>query len=223
MNLEQIKKYSSLFLCLLIFASCSQMRSGRYVKIGNPYDLKSISEVYGVTLDRLRQENFGKSLGEGNWIFVPTSGGIISSLRVPSGRYIASVGALIWPFDQSTIVISSDFGYRGFSHHDGIDLPAPRGTKILAVASGVVVQNKKVNRGYGRYVIVDHGSFKTVYAHTSKNLVQIGDHVEQGQAIALVGRTGHATGNHLHFEVIRNDEHEDPLTYLPNDRDIVYR
>jgi len=65
-------------------------------------------------------------------------------------------------------------------------------------------------------VIIKHaGSYSTVYAHNRRNRVKQGAFVEKGQVIAEVGRTGNASGNHLHFEVRRNSRPEDPRVYLP--------
>jgi len=91
-----------------------------------------------------------------------------------------------------------DGGYRG---HIGIDFSAPEGTDIYAVMDGVVIQ-ADWSGGYGLNVIIDHGSgLQTWYSHCSELLVEADDIVEQGQTIALVGRTGLAADFHLHFEV----------------------
>jgi murein DD-endopeptidase MepM/ murein hydrolase activator NlpD len=72
-------------------------------------------------------------------------------------------------------------------------------------------------RGYGKVVVVDHGDGEqTVYAHNSKNLVAAGDEVERGAEVALVGRSGNATTEHVHFEVRRGGVPVDPLPFLPD-------
>jgi murein DD-endopeptidase MepM/ murein hydrolase activator NlpD len=69
---------------------------------------------------------------------------------------------------------------------------------------------------YGYYVVVDHGNgFETLYAHFSSIAVSVGQQVAQGQLLGYAGRTGYATGNHLHFEVHLNGQVVNPLTYLP--------
>ena len=119
--------------------------------------------------------------------------------------------------------VSSDYGYRGFSHHDGIDLPAPRKTPIVASASGKVITSHRV-KGYGKTVIIDHGGgVQTLYAHNAENLVKKGAYVHKGQEIALVGATGRATGNHLHFEIRIDGEHRDPLNYLPANKNLAFQ
>ncbi|HVP68876.1 MAG TPA: peptidoglycan DD-metalloendopeptidase family protein [Anaeromyxobacteraceae bacterium] len=102
---------------------------------------------------------------------------------------------------------SSPFGLRSdpFSgrpaQHSGLDLAAPEGTPVGASAPGVVV-SAGPRAGYGLAVEIDHGGgVSTLYGHASELLVEPGQRVERGQAIARVGETGRATGPHLHFEV----------------------
>jgi murein DD-endopeptidase MepM/ murein hydrolase activator NlpD len=87
---------------------------------------------------------------------------------------------------------------------NGVDFGAPRGTPIYAAASGTVIVSKAggYNGGYGSYVVIAHANgTQTLYAHMSKVLASVGDNVDQGDKIGLVGSTGRSTGNHLHFEV----------------------
>jgi murein DD-endopeptidase MepM/ murein hydrolase activator NlpD len=98
--------------------------------------------------------------------------------------------------------------------HLGIDVSAPRGTPIDAPARGLVI-SASWDGGYGRTVEIDHGwGIITRYAHTSKILVRVGDRVERGQMIALVGQTGLAEGPHLHYEVRLRGEPVDPLKFV---------
>ncbi len=108
--------------------------------------------------------------------------------------------------------LSSGFGNRkhpilGFTKlHTGTDFAAPRGTPIYAAGSGTVEYAGR-NGGYGLYVRIRHnGTYKTAYAHMSgiARGVRKGTRVQQGQVIGYVGSTGQSTGNHLHYEVIRN-------------------
>lgn len=87
---------------------------------------------------------------------------------------------------------------------NSLDFGAPKGTPILAAASGTVILAKTsgYNGGYGLYVVIQHDNgTQTLYAHMSKVLASVGDTVSQGEKIGLVGSTGRSTGNHLHFEV----------------------
>ena len=129
-----------------------------------------------------------------------------------------SKSSLLWPVEGK---ITSKFGPRGGSSHDGLDIAAPLGTPILAAASGKVIYSGAL-RGYGNLVILRHrDGFVTVYAHTQKNLVQEGEFVRGGQTIARVGQTGRASGPHLHFEVRKDNLARNPLRYLPEDRRTV--
>lgn len=120
--------------------------------------------------------------------------------------------SFIWPVKG---VVYSRFGARGASRHDGIDIAAPEGTAIQAAADGEVIYSG-VQRGYGNLVILRHeGGLVTIYAHNRENLVREGDRVRKGQTIAKVGRTGRATGPHVHFEVRRGTKPIDPQTVLP--------
>jgi murein DD-endopeptidase MepM/ murein hydrolase activator NlpD len=122
--------------------------------------------------------------------------------------------------------IISEFGYRidPFTHkntmHYGLDFAALLGTNILAAADGVVTVAEKMytpHKGYGMEIVIDHGNgYKTRYAHCSDILVRKGDRVKRWDTIGKVGKTGKAQGYHLHYEVIYNNKHEDPVNYLYN-------
>jgi LysM repeat protein len=113
--------------------------------------------------------------------------------------------------------VTSRFGYRRDpfnpsvrNYHSGLDLSAPVGTPVIASAEGVV-EFKGRNGGYGNTVIIRHkGGYKTIYAHCSTTVVEVGDFVKMGKVIGSVGRTGTATGAHLHFEVIYKGKLIDP-------------
>jgi murein DD-endopeptidase MepM/ murein hydrolase activator NlpD len=97
--------------------------------------------------------------------------------------------------------------------HEGIDISAPAGTTIRAVAAGTVIHAGWMG-GYGNLTIVDHGNgLATAYAHQSAIYVG-GGSVSQGTALGAVGCTGSCTGNHLHFEVRVNGNAVDPMGYL---------
>ena len=108
-------------------------------------------------------------------------------------------GSFMWPVPNYTYVS------RWMSPwHKGADICARYGTPIVASDSGVVV-TATYHYSYGNYVVIDHGNgYRTLYAHASQLLVSVGQAVEQGQTIALVGSTGNSTGNHCHFEMFRN-------------------
>ena len=120
--------------------------------------------------------------------------------------------------------MSSYFGERTdpingtIAYHKGIDFASVEGTEVLAVAAGVVTWSRE-RFGYGRMVEINHGNgYVTRYAHNERNLVTIGQTVQKGQAIALMGSTGRATGPNLHFEVLYDGRQVNPLKFLGNAR-----
>ena len=100
-------------------------------------------------------------------------------------------------------VLSSGYGWRWGKMHKGIDIAAAVGTPIVASADGQVISAGWNSGGYGYLVEVRHvDGTVTRYGHNSKVLVSVGQLVTQGQAIALMGSTGHSTGSHCHFEIV---------------------
>ena len=107
-------------------------------------------------------------------------------------------------------VISPYKNHRGSHRHSGVDLKTKPHDNILAAFDGVVTMSQPYS-GYGNCIIVRHANgLETLYSHNSKNKVKVGDHVKAGQVIALTGRTGRATTEHLHFEVRVAGKHYDP-------------
>jgi murein DD-endopeptidase MepM/ murein hydrolase activator NlpD len=118
--------------------------------------------------------------------------------------------------------VTSGFGPRRGSFHDGIDISAPHGVPVVAAAAGRVIFSDEI-RGYGKLVIIQHREgYITIYAHNRVNLVKEGQTVRQGQAVAEVGQSGRASGPHLHFEIRKDNLARNPLRYLPEDRRIVF-
>lgn len=133
-------------------------------------------------------------------------------------RYVG--GQLGWPCDIKHHVITSYFVRRvnpiyGYTeNHNGIDIPLPYGSPVLAANAGVVIVSE-YHYSYGYYVVIDHGGgISTLYGHNSKLLVSVGDEVKKGQQIAKAGSTGYSTGSHIHFCVRENGVHVDPLGYV---------
>jgi murein DD-endopeptidase MepM/ murein hydrolase activator NlpD len=120
---------------------------------------------------------------------------------------------LSWPILGT---VTQHFSRNGPQRHDGIDIAAPKGSIIRAAAAGKVIFSDWGPGGYGRLVIVEHtANIVTVYAHNERNLVQRNQRVKQGQAIAMVGRSGRATGYHVHFEVRFKAVPKPPFPLLP--------
>ncbi|MGA1826439.1 MAG: M23 family metallopeptidase [bacterium] len=116
--------------------------------------------------------------------------------------------------------ITSGFGYRKSPFtgkrelHKGIDVAGRRGTPIVAPARGIVTYSG-LNGGYGNVVEIKHGyGFSTLFAHASVNLVKVGDRIERGDVVALLGNTGRSTAPHLHYEIKINNVNIDPLNYI---------
>jgi len=141
----------------------------------------------------------------------PAAGGPAPNHVVVSGEG----GRLRWPLVNVAHAVGSPFGARDGRAHEGIDLPAPTGTPVIAAADGEVAYAGDGIRGYGNLVVLQHpGDLLTVYAHNSELFVAQGQHVRAGDRIAAVGQTGRATGPHLHFEVRQGQSPRDPMTYL---------
>lgn len=152
--------------------------------------------------------------------------------RNSRGRYVVSGQShrrppkshqdmFIWPLDKFTFM--SGFGIRRGRRHDGVDLAAKGGTPVKAAANGEVAFSGRM-RGYGNLILLKHdNNYFTAYAHNRANLVKKGKKVKQGQTIAKVGRTGRATGNHVHFEIRRGQQAMDPVAFLPARADVKVR
>ena len=168
-----------------------------------------IAHLYGLDAHTLQTQNgieHPEDLKVGQVLIIaPLAHGVVT----PTVE--ASVGQLAWPVHG---LLVSRFGTRGGEHHDGIDIAAPEGSPVTAAATGVVIFSGQ-QRGYGNLAVIDHGRGEaTVYAHCETVLVSQGQPVTRGQVIARVGRTGHATGPHLHFEVREHAQPQNPLEYL---------
>jgi murein DD-endopeptidase MepM/ murein hydrolase activator NlpD len=123
-------------------------------------------------------------------------------LPVEGGWYSSNYG---WRIDPFT-------GQRAF--HEGIDVIAEQGTTIRAAAGGVVVYSE-FHPQYGNMIEIDHGNdLVSRYAHASRRTVKVGDVVLRGVKIGEVGRTGRATGSHLHFEVRQRGAPANPAQFL---------
>ncbi len=130
-----------------------------------------------------------------------------------------SGGMFRWPLDNH-FNVTSDYGYRihpiykTYRLHNGIDIGAPTGTPIKAAYAGTVV-TMTYSSSAGYYVMVDHGGgVYSVYMHCSKFVAKVGQKVNMGDTIALVGSTGSSTAPHLHFSVRVNGSYVDPAPYI---------
>lgn len=130
---------------------------------------------------------------------------------------------LHWPIRE--IKINQRFSlWKKKRAHQGIDLGGSRGIPILAAHTGVVVYAGRAFKGYGKMVLVEYnGEWATLYAHLHKINVKEGQTVDPGEQLGTMGRTGRATGVHLHFELMQNKQPVDPLLFLPDPQRLTQR
>jgi murein DD-endopeptidase MepM/ murein hydrolase activator NlpD len=189
-------------------------------------NLYRISKAYGVPPEKLARLNAIRDPGRlevGQVIVIPHARralpvAVITPERargdrptppeLPRGR-----SPFVWPLP--TGVVTSPFGARRETHHDGIDISSPEGTPVRAARGGHVLYSDRL-RGYGNLIILGHDDgYATVYAHNQENRTRPGAEVRQGEVIALVGRTGNTSGPNLHFEIRKDNVARNPLFYLP--------
>lgn len=135
-----------------------------------------------------------------------------------SSKYVG--GDFTWPV-PGKYTITSPYGTRKdpitrvTSKHTGVDIAAGTGTPIVAANSGKVIVAGWSSKGYGNYIVIDHGGGRsTLYAHQSRLAVSKGAYVTKGQTIGYVGSTGWSTGPHLHFEILINGDDVNPMNYF---------
>ena len=130
------------------------------------------------------------------------------------GNAAGTSKGFMWPTNKAGAYVSC--GIWGYKGHTGTDITGTgHGSNIYASAAGTVVTARWGNRGYGNYIIINHGDgIQTLYAHCSNLYVKVGQYVNQGDIIAAMGSTGNSTGTHLHFEIRINGQYMNPLSYI---------
>lgn len=200
--------------------SCAHLKSGKYIVLTKNYSTKELAGLFNVGEWKLKEMNKHAKFTKGERIFLPFSFGVLG--RDLNSRSVASINyeklvsdkQFLWPVPSSKRV-SSHFGHRWGRKHEGMDIAARRGAKIIAVDSGVVVYSGKELGGYGNITVIAHkDGFFSVYAHADKNYTRKGQKVSRGQVIAAVGSTGRSTGNHLHFEIRRDSKAFNPYSFF---------
>ena len=107
--------------------------------------------------------------------------------------------------------------FHVYLEHKGLDFAAAHGTPIYATGDGIIAM-AYFSGSYGNVVYLNHGHhYETRYAHLSKFAVQAGERVKRGQVIAYVGNTGHSVSSHLHYEVLFNGQHVNPINFFQRD------
>lgn len=210
-------------------------REGTYYFVKPNDTLTSIAAQYkvsGIALAHVNDMLYESSLPVGRRIFIPNKSklskyvdrktlknsmakrdGDKNKTKDKLSEKTQSVG-FIWPTAKGEV--TSGYGMRHGRSHDGIDIGVPSGTPVLSVADGEVLFAEYFS-AYGKLILIKHknGLF-TAYAHNRKFLVSKGQKVKQGQTIAESGKTGRATGPHVHFEVHKKGGIKiDPMTVLP--------
>lgn len=140
--------------------------------------------------------------------------------RVRLGEADRYIGKLVLPVKGGGSYISSRFGRRWLSFHEGLDIAGSVGLPVRAAHAGTVVYSGSSISGYGNMVVVKGEGLITVYGHNDKNRVRVGERVSAGERIADLGQSGKASGPHLHFETrVRNASGRyvavDPMSFYP--------
>ena len=203
-----------------LFASDTLYIDGIY----NPYDDAKYADIWGdeyspvmvemwQDIDQLARSLYQESLSLDE----------LQALTEDKEKFSTAIPA-IWPIDRSKLRNKiGAFGYRThpvlrrWKFHSGVDMPGRIGDPIYATGDGVVeyVERSRARYGYGTQILINHGyGYKTRYAHLDKLLVAKGDTITRGQLIAEMGNTGISTAPHLHYEVIYNRSHVNPINYF---------
>lgn len=197
------------------FAEAEQVINDLKEKNSNNKDKLGIIEKYETELVELATvEKSVSDLYEKKVVKQVTSSTAVAATGTNTSGKVVNLGiSLIRPVSGT---VTSRFGARWGRSHKGVDIGAPKGTTIVAAASGTVtISQYGYNGGYGNYIIISHGNgVQTLYGHCNSLLVSAGTYVSQGQAIATVGNTGDSTGNHLHLEIRVNGVAQNPQNYL---------
>ncbi len=166
------------------------------------YTIKEIASELGSVVSLLKDRKRKLEILE-----EAISGKDLTAKSVPTG----------WPIRAG--YITSNYGMRvhPINHrsmfHQGVDFAAPQGSPVVAVADGLVTFSGR-RSGYGNLIEISHSNgYTTRYGHNSVNGVSEGQQIHKGQVIGAVGSTGSATGPHVHFEVLRNGDHLNPMQF----------
>ncbi len=196
---------------------------GQWKLIGSKKILRYYAKKYKVTLSRISKLKGGRLLNE-EYVFIPFSKEYLKELAakgIKRNFVYKSKSEYIWPV-EGIDRITSAFGMRWGTFHNGVDLPKRKGTPVIAAMDGKVI-SASYSGGYGNSIYVEcRNNFYTRYSHNSVMLVKKGDYIRKGQIIAFLGSTGNSTGNHLHFEIRYKNIPLNPLDFLPPKKELYY-
>ncbi len=210
------KVIRSLSVCVFLSACSTVEITQRYHVIESPTTVREYYADLGVDLSRVDSSfDLTRELKPGDKVYVPYE--IIypepPDALAQKGLPQNPILKLAWPVNQA--ILGEQFT-ENKEHKGGISLVAPEGTSVFAADAGKVIYADDQIAGYGNMIVLKHlNGLITVYAHNKRNLVRKGQKVSQGDRIALLGKTGHATHPKLHFEVRKNKSPVNPLLFLP--------
>jgi len=197
---------------------------GVYHIVERHQTLYRICKTYGVDIKEVARLNGimdHSRIQVGQKIFIPRAKKVLKVdvyiddvVMEPSGKEKVAYKKLefIWPVEGKLVDV---FDETETKRHMGIDISSPMGTPIKASNAGRVIYSGNTIKGYGNLIILRHSEeYITIYAHNQVNLVEEGEWVEKGQVIGKVGKSGRASGPHLHFEIRRNNKPLDPMLFL---------
>jgi murein DD-endopeptidase MepM/ murein hydrolase activator NlpD len=187
-------------------ASAPQQKKGIWYRVQHGDTLWDLAKKYRVPLVHLAKSNRLSS---------PKTLQIGTRLFIPGAQSTEFTAPLLIP-----LAVTSGFGYRHhpiskeLKFHRGVDLRARVKTRVYATKAGKVTR-AGWSGGYGNVIVIEHDhGYTTWYGHLSSVWVKVGQEIKQSDAIGLSGRSGHATGPHLHFEIRRNGKSVDPARYI---------
>lgn len=207
-----------LFLSLYFFASCASFRGPGELKTPE-YKAPEAPAPVVASKPPMKKARIQNDLGHSSKEAIDDESeqNVFEHLPAKNERQTSAAQSPIqfnWPVDEARL--SRGFIVRKRKHHWGIDLANKKGTAILAAEDGYVVYTGSQFHGYGKLIVIEHNDqWASLYAHLSKYSAKEGDFVKRGDVIGEMGRSGHATGSHLHFEIRDNRLPVDPLVYLP--------
>ena len=218
---EKIKLFIIIVTAGLFLSGCARVYHqppqvsipGSYHEVQKGETLWRIAKGYGVDVNELIRINHvpdRRRITVGQLIFIPEAK---KRLRLSEANFPIEKN-FVWPIKGK--ITSYYGGLKDNVKNKGVDILVKEGAPIVASRSGKVIFCYEQVKGYGKTIIVDHGDgLSTVYAHSSENLVAVGEHVKQNTVIARAGSTGRTRQPIIHFQIRDKHEPRNPFHYLP--------